>query len=459
MFYYTAKPIFAPTMFINQFYDKGLAHASYGIIRAGKMVVIDPARNPQQYYDLAALHEAEIVGVIETHLHADFVSSHLEIHQTTGATVYISKHAGAEYPHQTFDDGDVIDLADIKLKAINTPGHSPDSICVLVEDENGKDTAIFTGDTLFVGDVGRPDLRESAGNITAKKEELARQMYYTTRHKLMTLPKDVTVYPAHGPGSLCGKNMSADLQSTIGREVRENYALQRMEEDDFVKLLIADQPFVPKYFGYDVETNKTGAPAFKPGIEAIKIVDSINAQKDALIIDTRPAEHFKQGHLPGAINLQDGEKFETWLGSIVGPDEQFYLIAASEHCINEAIAKAAKIGYEKNIIAATTQLNGELAQDADFTDDLVANQNNYTIIDVRNTAETAKGKVFANAVAIPLPELRERVNEIPTGKPIVVHCAAGYRSAAASSIIEAVVTNVPVFDYGERIKEAMVAGS
>ncbi|MBE9585067.1 MBL fold metallo-hydrolase [Mucilaginibacter sp. JRF] len=446
-------------MFINQFYDKGLAHASYGIIRAGKMVVIDPARNPQQYYDLATLHEAEIVGVIETHLHADFVSSHLEIHQTTGATVYISKLAGAEYPHQTFDDGDVIQLVDIKLKAINTPGHSPDSICILVEDENGKDTAIFTGDTLFVGDVGRPDLRESAGNIKAKKEELAHQMYHTTRHKLMTLAKDVTVYPAHGPGSLCGKNISADLQTTIGRELRENYALQLMEELNFVKLLIADQPFVPKYFGYDVETNKTGAPAFKPGIDAVKIVDSINAQDGALIIDTRPAVQFKKGHLPGAINLQDGEKFETWLGSIVGPDEQFYIIAASEYCINEVVAKAAKIGYEKNIIAASTALKGELIQDEEFTGDIVKDQNNYTIVDVRNTGETAKGKVFKNAITIPLPELRERVNEIPTDKPIVVHCAAGYRSAAASSIVEAAVTNVPVYDYGERIKELMVAGS
>ncbi|MCC8409939.1 MBL fold metallo-hydrolase [Mucilaginibacter sp. UR6-1] len=439
-------------MFINQFYDKGLAHASYGVIRAGKMVVIDPARNPQQYYDLASLHEAEIVGVIETHLHADFVSSHLEIHQTTGATVYISKLAGAEYPHETFDDGDIIDLADIKLKAINTPGHSPDSICILVEDENGKDAAIFTGDTLFVGDVGRPDLRESAGNITAKKEELARRMFHTTRHKLMPLRKDVIVYPAHGPGSLCGKNMSADLQSTIGRELRENYALQPMEEAEFVELLIADQPFVPKYFGYDVETNKSGAPAFKQGIDAVKVVESVSVEKGVLIIDSRPAKQFKNGHLSGAVNLQDGEKFETWLGSIVAPDEQFYLIAASEHCINEAVAKAAKIGYEKNIKAASTQLKGEHIQDADFTDDLVANQNNYTIVDVRNTGETAKGKVFESAINIPLPELRERVNEIPTGKPIVVHCAAGYRSAAASSIIEAAVTNTPVFDYGEAIK-------
>src|SRR6185503_9542174 len=224
-----------PQMKIHQFYDKGLAHASYAILRNGKIVVVDPGRDPQPYYDFATLNEATIVGVIETHPHADFVSSHLEIHQTTGAVIYVSRLTGAEYPHETFDDGDMIQLDDVKLKAINTPGHSPDSICILVEDQHGNERALFTGDTLFVGDVGRPDLRENAGNITAKKEELARQMYHSTRDKLMRLPDDVVVYPAHGPGSLCGKNMSPDLQSTIGRELRENYALQLMDELMFVK--------------------------------------------------------------------------------------------------------------------------------------------------------------------------------------------------------------------------------
>src|ERR1700742_1568870 len=155
-------------MIIQQFYDKGLAHGSYAIIRTGKMIVIDPARDPQPYYDFAAMHDADIASVIETHPHADFVSSHLEIHQTTGAVIYVSKLAGAEYPHESFDDGDVIQLNDIKLKAINTPGHSPDSICILVEDENGHEKAIFTGDTLFVGDVGRPDLRENVDDIAAQ---------------------------------------------------------------------------------------------------------------------------------------------------------------------------------------------------------------------------------------------------------------------------------------------------
>jgi len=432
-------------MIIHQFYDKGLAHASYAIIRTGKMIVIDPSRDPQSYYDFATLHEADIVGVIETHPHADFVSSHLEIHQTTGATIYVSKLTGAAYPHEGFDD------SDIKLKAINTPGHSPDSICILLQNENGHDAAIFTGDTLFVGDVGRPDLREDAGNITAKKEELAKQMYHSTRDKLMQLPKNVIVYPAHGPGSLCGKNMSADLQSTIGRELRENYALQLMSELQFVKTLITDQPFVPKYFGYDVELNKSGAPLLQNSISVIDKSASIS-DKNTLIIDTRPKSDFRKGHIKGAINLQNGEKFETWLGSIVGPDEKFYLIANNDSDLDIMIKKTAKIGYESNIKAAllTPDNITEKSPDLDLAD-FQTNPKDYTIVDVRNWGEVNDGTLFINPVIIPLPELRERINEIPTNKAIVVHCAAGYRSAAAASIIAAQIKSVPVYDLGEAI--------
>ncbi|WP_183566690.1 rhodanese-like domain-containing protein [Mucilaginibacter sp. SP1R1] len=448
-------------MIVHQFYDKGLAHASYAVIRTGKMIVIDPARNPQPYYDFATQHDADIVGVIETHPHADFVSSHLEIHETTNAIIYCSRLTGATYPHETFDDGDTIQLNDIKLKAINTPGHSPDSICILVEDENGNEKAIFTGDTLFVGDVGRPDLRENVGNITAKKEELAKQMYHSTRHKLMTLPKNVVVYPAHGPGSLCGKNMSPDLESTIGRELRENYALQIMDEFTFVKNLTTDQPFVPHYFGYDVDLNKTGAQAFKQSVDAVvRFKSETPLEKDITIIDARPKQQFRNGHLHGAINLQDGDKFETWLGSLLKPDEPFYLIAENQDAINTLIKKAAKIGYETNIKAALVTPLGatEISANLDL-DKFRANPDDYHIIDVRNVSEVNEGLVFKNAIAIPLPELRGRLNEIPVDKPIVVHCAAGYRSAAASSIIAAKIQQTPVFDLGEAVVAMMAVNS
>jgi glyoxylase-like metal-dependent hydrolase (beta-lactamase superfamily II)/rhodanese-related sulfurtransferase len=442
-------------MIIHQFYDKGLAHGSYAVIRLGKMVVIDPARDPQPYYDFASFNNADIVGVIETHPHADFISSHLEIHLTTGATIYASKLLGAEYPHESFDDGDSIQLADIKLRAINTPGHSPDSICILLQDESGNDKAIFTGDTLFVGDVGRPDLRENAGNITAEKEFLARQMYHSTRKKLMKLPHNVVVYPAHGPGSLCGKNMSPDLQSTIGRELRENYALQLMNELTFVKTLTSDQPFMPKYFGYDVELNKKGADSLAKSTADIPRIDrNSTLEKDILIVDSRPQQEFKNGHSKGAFNIQDGDKFETWLGSIIGPDESFYLIATDEASMEILIKKAAKIGYEKNIKAALLAPdNGtETLPEIDETD-YKFHPDHYTIVDVRNWGEINEGKIFGHAITMPLPELRERMNEIPTNKPIVVHCAAGYRSAAATSIIAGKISSVPVYDLGEAVLE------
>jgi hydroxyacylglutathione hydrolase len=442
-------------MLIHQFYDKGLAHASYAIIRAGKMIVIDPARNPQPYYDLASAHDADIVGVIETHPHADFVSSHLEIHQQSGATIYVSKLVGAGYPHQTFDDGDVLELNDVKLKALNTPGHSPDSICILAVDEHGRTTAIFTGDTLFAGDVGRPDLRESVGNITAKKEELARQLYHSTREKLMTLPHDVVVYPAHGPGSLCGKSMSPDLQSTIGKEIRENYALQLMNELQFVDLMTADQPFMPRYFGYDVELNKQGAPSFSASIASVpKIAHNAKLEPGVSVIDVRPEADFKKGHVKGSVNIQEGGKFETWLGALLNPDEPFYLIAADDQTLDSVITKAAKIGYEKNIKGAllrpdyATYHSAVLDQD-DFKD----HPEKYTIVDVRNWNEINESKIFDDALTIPLPEIREELLKIPTDKPIIVHCAAGYRSAAASSIIAAQITDVPVYDLSEAIVE------
>lgn len=258
-------------MEIIQFEDKNLAHYSYAVISNKEIALIDPARNPQPYYDLAIQHDAKIIAVIETHPHADFVSSHLEIHESTGAIIYVSKLLGAEYDHRAFDENDEISLGNITLKALNTPGHSPDSICIIAINENGKEQAVFTGDTLFIGDCGRPDLRETAGAITTAREELARQMYHSLRDKLMNLGDDVLVYPAHGAGSLCGKGLSAKNSSTIGFEKAYNWCLQKLTEEEFVKELLTDQPFVPKYFTYNVALNKKGAGSFSSGIAAIKI--------------------------------------------------------------------------------------------------------------------------------------------------------------------------------------------
>lgn len=442
-------------MKIEQFEDKGLAHFSYAILSecAREIVLIDPARNPQPYYDYAQAHDAKITSVIETHPHADFVSSHLEIARQTGAIIRVSRLLGADYAHEAFDEGQSFTVGKLTLRALNTPGHSPDSISIVLSRE-GQDVAVFTGDTLFVGDVGRPDLRENAGHQTAKREELARQMYHSTRGKLMPLSGDVLVYPAHGAGSLCGKALGGANSSTIADEKFGNPMLREMSEEDFVRELLADQPFIPKYFGHDVALNKAGAPAYAPSVKQVPRLEA-DAELTAgvLVVDSRPEAEFKQGHVAGALNIQQGGKFETWLGSVIGPEEKFYLLAAEEATLEDLIRKTAKIGYEGLIAGA---LVGSPAAAATLPKiDVVQFREHladYTIVDIRNPVEHRDEPIFEGALNIPLPELRERVQEIPAGKPVVVHCAGGYRSAVGSSIVAPALPNTQVFDLGEAVK-------
>jgi len=442
-------------MEIKQFYDETLAHASYALFSEGEIALVDPARDPQPYYDFARNKGAKILAVLETHPHADFVSSHLEISKHTGAKIYVSKLLGADYPHEPFDTGDVLTIGKATLKALNTPGHSPDSISILAIDEDGKEKAVFTGDTLFIGDVGRPDLRESAGNITAKREQLARDMYRSTRNILMKLEKDVVVYPAHGSGSLCGKSLSKDLYSTLERQLTENYALQEMNEDEFVNVLLEDQPYIPKYFGFDVGVNKGGADNFEKSIKEVpRLSRDTVLEKDILVVDTRSRKKFNDGHVPGAINIIEDGKFETWLGSIVGPNEKYYLIAEDEKSRESVIKRSAKIGYEKNIIGALlnppygTKIHPELNLEG-----LKSYPQNFTIVDVRVESEINNNRYFENSINIPLHELRERVNEVPTDKQIVVHCEGGYRSATGSSILERAFPGTTAYDLSEAIKQ------
>ena len=442
-------------MKIEQFEDQGLAHFSYAILSecAREIGLIDPARNPQQYYDYARANDAKIVAVIETHPHADFVSSHLEIAQATGATIRVSKLLGADYAHEAFDEGDSFTVGKLIFRALNTPGHSPDSISIVLE-RAGKDVAVFTGDTLFIGDVGRPDLREKAGNITAKREELAKQMYHSLREKLMPLAADVLVYPAHGAGSLCGKALSGANSSTIGAEKIGNPMLQPMSEEDFVKELLADQSFIPKYFGYDVALNKAGAPDYAPSVQQVKrLAPGAALEAGAVVVDTRPEAEFKKGHVEGAINIQQDGKFETWLGSIVGPEESFYLIAADEARRVDLIQKTAKIGYEPLIIGALVGTpDTEATMPVLDVNQFRQHPEDYTIVDIRNPVEHRDEPIFAGSLNIPLPELRERAKEIPTDKPVVVHCAGGYRSAAGSSIVADALPGTEVLDLSEAVK-------
>ncbi len=443
-------------MNITQFEDKPLAHYSYAIISDNKMAIIDPSRDPKPYYKLAEKENAKIVAVFETHPHADFVSSHLQIHKETGATIFVSKLVGANYPHKTFDDGDVFNLGSVQFFAINTPGHSPDSITIIAK--NNADYAMFSGDTLFIGDVGRPDLREKAGNMKAKREELAKSMYQTMQTKFNDLPDNTIVYPAHGAGSLCGKNMSKDASSTLGREREENWAFKNLSEDDFVNHILKDQPFIPSYFGYNVDINKVGAKDYEKAISEANFQFKADSFEDnALIIDVRNEADFKKNHLKGSINIMaktENDKFETWLGSIVKPEEAFYVVLNSVEDKDEILHRIAKIGYEDQLqgILTLDDSSFESTEKIDLSD-FKNNPNQYTIIDIRNKSEVEEGKFFENAISIPLNELRDSENQIPTDKPIVVHCAGGYRSAAGSSIISNLKNGAKVYDLSDAVSE------
>lgn len=442
-------------MNIKQFYDEGLAHASYAIESDGKIVLVDPGRNPQQYYEYAKAHKAEIIAVIETHPHADFVSSHLEFHQNDKAIIYVSKLVGAEYPHIGFDEGDSIKLGRVSFHALHTPGHSSDSISVILKDENGKDHALFSGDTLLIGSVGRPDLREKAGNMKAKKMSLAKMMYHTVQDKLKPLKDHIIVYPAHGAGSLCGKNLSDARQSTIGEQKATNWAFGDVDEKTFVDSLLEGQPYIPKYFGYNLDMNSKGAPAYEISISQVETLEiGATLPKDALVIDARKNELFNAGHTRGAINIMNGEKFETWLGSIVGPEERFFIVSDSEAELKLLIDKAAKIGYEQLILGVVVNPSG-MTEKSDSFDlkEFEANPNAFTIVDIRNKDEYTNSPIFDQSINIPLHELRERAEEIPYEKPILVHCTGGYRSAAGSSIVDGIKTDIRVLDFSDAIKD------
>jgi hydroxyacylglutathione hydrolase len=442
-------------MKIEQFEDKGLSHYSYAVLSefASEIILIDPARNIDPYLAYADKYNARIVGVIETHPHADFISGHLELHKVTGAAIYCSRRVCALYPHKMFDDKDVITFGEVRLKALNTPGHSPDSICIILEQDE-VDKAVFTGDTLFVGDCGRPDLRENAGNEFSGRKELAKLLYYSLRDQLMKLDDNVLVYPAHGAGTLCGKALSEANCSTIGAEKFSNWSLQQLEEHRFVDELLRDQPFIPKYFPYDVQLNKTGAENLSSAVSKVACGMPDIMNDDILIIDTRAERLFKQGHLPNSVNLQKGGKFETWLGSIIAPEEAFYLTAGDRGALETVIKLCAKIGYEKFIKQAFIFREGDEKMKILSVEKFNRQQRNYTIIDVRNEEEVKEHPIFEQAISIPLPQLRERAMDIPFDKPIVVHCAGGYRSAAGSSIIQYAVRNkTTVYDLGEAVKQ------
>lgn len=440
---------------IEQFKDKGLAHFSYAILVDRKVIIVDPERDPQQYYDFAKTHDAKISGIIETHPHADFASSHLEIHQEWKAAIYASSLTRPSYPFTAFDDGAILKLSDqVSLRSLFTPGHAPDHISVVLQ-ENGKDIAVFSGDALLIGDVGRPDLRDYTNDVQTQRTRLAALMYHTIHQKFAKLADDVVVYPAHGAGSLCGKAIRDASSSTIGEEKLHNYAFESRTEVDFIRILLDELPFVPKYFPYDVQLNIKGSPNLTASIAKVKILQKdFQPDQQAIIIDGRPSASFKKSYLKNAINVQDATRFETWLGSVVAPDTPFYLVADDQNNLSRLIYKTAKIGYESNIKGAFVydELDGNQFTAFD-NNSFDPNSDQYTIIDVRSEKEVKENKIFKKAINIPLQELSSRISEIPTTKPILVHCASGYRSAAGSSLIKKYLPDLEIFDLGPAVTQ------
>jgi hydroxyacylglutathione hydrolase len=440
---------------VKQFEDKGLAHFSYAIMAGKNVIIIDPQRDPQVYYDFAKKNGASIIGIVETHPHADFVSSHLEFHQNLNVPIYASSLTKAKYSLTPFDEGQLIKLTDrIGLRSMYTPGHAPDHIAAVLYEE-GKDKMVFSGDSLFLGDVGRPDLLDYSSESEKQRKNLAEMMYDTIHQKFAKLDDDVIIYPSHGAGSLCGKSIRKAASSTIGYEKQSNYAFEKRTKAEFVSLLLSDQPFIPKYFAHDVHLNNQGAPAYKPSLDQIKqLPKNYQPENNELIIDTRTSQAFQGSYITQAINIPATGPMETWLGSLVAPVSKFYLIANDDAGLQVALKKAASIGYEGNIL-------GTIVYDALNGDKLAAfdkksfrpEENKYTYLDVRTEKEAKNQPVFKNSLNIPLQELSSRLSEIPTSKPVLIHCGSGYRSATAASILKQQLPSIHVYDMGATVTQ------
>src|SRR6185312_10463469 len=427
-------------MQIERFYLGCLAHASYIVHDDGEAAVIDPQRDVDLYIDLARERGLTIRWVIETHLHADFVSGHLELARRTGATICMGAGSGAGFEHRVLNDGDELLLGRNLLRVLATPGHTEESVC-MVAVEAGKPLAVFTGDTLFIGDVGRPDL-----SPTKTPQQLAAILYDSLHTKLLALPDDTIVYPAHGAGSLCGRQMSDDASSTIGRERRTNYALLARSREQFVELLTGDLPPRPTYFNDEVALNRSGAAPLEdlPPVPALTPDEVAALQADgAVVLDTRPTNDFAAAHIPGAINVALSGQFASWAARVLGVGARVVIVAEDDATIHEARLRLARVGLEDVAGALEGSIFRwiEAGKAVQSLDQISAAEldgwlgDNTTILDVREASEYAAGAI-PGAVSIPLPDLRARLAELDPATTVLVHCKGGYRSSCAASILQ-----------------------
>ena len=444
-------------MILKQYYLGCLAHASYLIAdeRTRQAVVVDPQRDIEQYLRDAEAGGYAIKNVVLTHFHADFLAGHIELRNRAGARIVMGARAQAEFDVQAVKEGDFLELGDVRIQILETPGHTPEGISLLVFDLSKSDTvphAVLTGDTLFIGDVGRPDLLASIG-VTA--DELAEMLFHSL-NKLRDLPDSTLVYPAHGAGSMCGKNLSKETVSTIGEQKKFNYALQPMSFDDFKRLVTSDQPEAPDYFVYDAIKNRQERPdleaTLRTSLKPLSVDDVVRLKNQgAEVVDVRDAADFEGAHLAGSINIGLQGKYATWCGSILSHDRPIVVITnlGSEE---EAVMRLGRIGFD-NVAGYLRDGMGALESrpelirvisriTAPALAEQLAESTKPFVLDVRSEKEWQSGHL-ARSHNIPLTHLRERIVEVPQDRPVVVHCEGGYRSAIGTSLLaEAGRTNV-----------------
>ncbi len=459
------------SIYFEQFYLGCLAHASYMLASEGEAVVVDPQRDVELYLNAAAEHGVEIKHIFETHLHADFVSGHRELAARTGAKIYMGAQAGATFPHVAVSEGYELKFGKGSIRVLETPGHTAESICLVVTDEEKSSSpwAVLTGDTLFIGDVGRPDL---SPQHTPK--QLAGLLYDNLHNKLLTLADNVLVYPAHGAGSLCGKNMRAERSSTIGTERLTNYALQIRSREEFIAQLTSNLPARPEYFMKDAEINRTGAAALSElaPLRAISPSELDAMLKDGdLALDVRSGDEFAAGHVPGSVNIALSGQFATWAATVLGLAAHPVLIASSQEQVEEARLRLARVGVESldgylgGGLEAWKQAGLPVATIPQISaEDLSArlNAGGMQVLDVRREPEWDAGHI-EDATWWPLDNFKVSPPELDHEAPLAVHCKGGYRSMIACSLLQRagfrnVVNLAGGFDAWQGAKLPVISG-
>jgi glyoxylase-like metal-dependent hydrolase (beta-lactamase superfamily II)/rhodanese-related sulfurtransferase len=430
---------------VERFYLGCLAHASYMVASEGVAAVIDPQRDVDIYLETAARQAWKIEHIIETHVHADFVSGHRELAERTGAHIYLGVGSGAQFLHVAVTDGDVIQFGQCCLRFLQTPGHTMESICVLMTDLGQPDqpTTVFTGDTLFVGDVGRPDL-----SATHTPEQLAAILYHSIHEKLLTLPDDTQIFPAHGAGSLCGRQMSSESSSTIGKQRQSNYALLARTSEEFVHLLTDNLPTAPEYFAQEVDLNRRGAAHLSqlPALAALTAPEVLRLQNEgAVVVDTRPTTQFAAAHVPGSIHIALTGQYASWAARILGLSTPLIIVGEDPEHVRESQLRLARVGLESvagylaDGVAGWVKSGQHLDSIPqitvqDFVELRSHESDRVNVLDVRELGERTDGAI-EKSLWIPLGKLKSRTAELDREKLLVVHCKGGYRSSIATSML------------------------